>query len=133
MEDLRESMVPSWTVVIVLPSSGTLTFLRLDNDPLRCQNGTVSWGMAVSLREVGERPMDNAVSLSEVKAKLGISPTGLFEDGTGHNWYLEVPDCECNCRLTKENEGLFSKDASGERVSVSAWIFFSDLDRRSIW
>lgn len=88
--------------------------------------------MAVSLREVGERAMDNAASLSEVKVRLGMSPTGLFEDGTGHSWYLEVPDCECNCRLTKENEGLFSNEASGERVSLSALMFFSDLDRRSI-
>lgn len=60
-----ESMATSWTVVMVLPSSGTLTFRRLDSEPLRCQKGRDSGGKAVSLREVGERPMDRAVSLSE--------------------------------------------------------------------
>ena len=96
MEYLRESMAISWTVVIVPPSSGTLTFRRLDSEPLRCQNGTLSGGMAVSLREVGERPIDSADSLSEDKLgdKLGlVGPTGLFDDGNGNSWYLEAPDC----------------------------------------
>lgn len=39
---IRESIGISWTVVIVGPSSGTLTFRLLAREPLRCQKGTVS-------------------------------------------------------------------------------------------
>lgn len=59
-------MAISCTVVMVLPSSGTLTFLRRDNDPARAQNGTLSGNTAVSLREVEDRPTERAASLSEV-------------------------------------------------------------------
>lgn len=63
---------------MVPPSSGTLIFRRLDSEPLRCQKGTDSSGTAVSLSEVGERPMDSAVSLSEDRFVLVD-----IEDGTG--------------------------------------------------
>lgn len=49
---------------MVLPSSGTLTFRRLANALVRCQNGTLSGSTAVSLNEVEERPTDRAESLS---------------------------------------------------------------------
>lgn len=75
-----ESMAISWTVVMVFPSSGTLTFLRLDNEPARCQNGTLSGKTAVSLREVEERPTARAASLSE-EVFVFDSPTGLFAKG----------------------------------------------------
>lgn len=56
----------SWTVVMVFPSSGTLTLRLLDKEPVRCQKGReLSGGRAVSLREVGERPAERAASLSE--------------------------------------------------------------------
>ena len=67
----------------MLPSSGTLIFRRLASEPLRCQNGTDSDGTAVSLSEVGERPIDRALSLSE--DRVGRGPTGLLVEGTGHN------------------------------------------------
>jgi hypothetical protein len=84
--NLRESMAISWTVVIVEPppSSGTLTFRRLDSEPLRCQKGTVSGGTAVSLREVGERPMDRAESFSEEPVGL-TRATGLFDEDEGQS------------------------------------------------
>jgi hypothetical protein len=124
-DHLRESMAISCTVVIVPPSSGTLTFRRLDSEPLRCQKGTLSAGTAVSLSEVGERPIDRADSLSEDNVGL-TSPTGLLDDGTGHNWYLDEPD---NCRLTRE--GLFSEGPTMVSFeSLDAWRFLSDLDRR---
>lgn len=72
---LRESTGISCTVVIVPESSGTLTFLLLDIEPERCQNGTVSVGTAVSLSDVPERPTDRAASLSDG------DPTGLLADG----------------------------------------------------
>ena len=72
---------------MVLPSSGTLTFLLLDNDPLRCQKGTLSGKTAVSLREVEDRATESAASLSE--EWFGFDgPTGLFADG--QSWYLEA-------------------------------------------
>jgi hypothetical protein len=61
---LRESIAISWTVVMVLPSSGTLTFLRLANALVRCQKGTLSGRAALSLSEVEERPTARAVILS---------------------------------------------------------------------
>jgi hypothetical protein len=65
-ENLRESIDISWTVVMVLPSSGTLTFLLRDKDPVRCQKGKLlSGSTAVSLREVDERPAERAANLSE--------------------------------------------------------------------
>lgn len=67
---------------MVLDSSGTLTFLLLDIEPARCQNGTVSGRTAVSLSDVPERPTDSAASLSE------DDPTGLLADG--QSWYLEA-------------------------------------------
>lgn len=65
-------MAVSWTVAMVLPSSGTLTFRRLDSEPLRCQKGRLSGGTEVSLREVDDRPIDRAVSFS-------AEATGLME------------------------------------------------------
>jgi hypothetical protein len=114
---LRESMADSCTVVIVLPSSGTLTLRLLDKEPLRCQKGRLSAGTAVSLSEVGERPIDKADSLSE--DWLGrSSPTGLLEtdEGTGHNWYLE--ELDCSCKFTKD--GLFSDEAIVSLDSLEA-------------
>jgi hypothetical protein len=84
---LRESIAASCTVVMVLPSSGTLTLRRRANPLLRCQNGTLSGSTAVSLKEVEERPTDRAASLSEVEVFLGC-PTGLLE--AGQSWYREV-------------------------------------------
>lgn len=80
-------MAISWTVVIVLPNSGTLTFRRLDSEPLRCQNGRFSRGTAVSLSEVGDRPIDRADNLSSDADEADglIMPTGLLDGGTGHN------------------------------------------------
>ena len=104
---------------MVLPSSGTLTFRRRASEPLRCQKGTVSWVTTVSLSEVGERPMDNADSLSDEKVGRDW-PRGLLNEAEGQNWYLEVAA-----------EGLFSK---GEMDSIdsseSALRFLSDLERR---
>lgn len=60
---------------MVLDSSGTLTFLLLDIEPARCQNGTVSGRTAVSLSDVPERPTERAASLSD------DDPTGLLADG----------------------------------------------------
>jgi hypothetical protein len=86
--NLRESRDISWTVVMVLPSSGTLTFLLRDNDPVRCQKGKLlSGSTAVSLREVEERPAERAASLSEDWFGLD-SPTGLFAEG--QSWYLDA-------------------------------------------
>ena len=67
---------------MVLDSSGTLTFLLLDIEPARCQNGTVSGRTAVSLSDVPERPTDSAASLSE------DDPTGLLADG--QSLYLDA-------------------------------------------
>lgn len=76
---------------MVFPSSGTLTFLLLDKDPVRCQKGKLlSGNTAVSLREVAERPAERAASLSEDSGCFG-SPTGLLADG--QSWYLEVLGC----------------------------------------
>lgn len=75
-----ESTAISWTVVMVLPSSGTLIFRLLDNELARCQNGRLSDGTAVSLREVDDRPTERAASLSEEVFGLDW-PTGLFDDG----------------------------------------------------
>src|SRR5690349_19241273 len=47
--NLRESMAISCTVVMVFPSSGTLTLRLLANELVRCQNGTLSGRTAVSL------------------------------------------------------------------------------------
>ena len=60
---------------MVPDSSGTLTFRLLDIEPARCQKGTVSGKVAVSLRDVLERPTDRAASFSDG------DPTGLFADG----------------------------------------------------
>lgn len=65
-------------MVIVLPNSGTLIFLRLDNEPPLCQNGMFSGLTAVSLKDVGERPMDSAIDLSDNINGLA-RPTGLLE------------------------------------------------------
>lgn len=65
---------------MVLPSSGTLTFRRLANELVRCQNGTLSDNTAVSLSEVEERPTARAASLS--KDELDFDPpTGLRDAG----------------------------------------------------
>lgn len=77
-------MAISWTVVMVPPSSGTLTFRRLDSEPLRCQKGTLSGGTAVSLSEVGDLPIDKADSFSEEVAGF-TRPTGLFDADVGHS------------------------------------------------
>jgi hypothetical protein len=91
---LRESTAISWTVVIVLPSSGTLTLRRLDSDPLRCQKGMLSGGTEVSLSEVGDRPIDRADSFSADATGL-IRAGGLLEDdrGDGQSWYFDAPEC----------------------------------------
>lgn len=60
---------------MVLESSEILTFLLLDIEPARCQNGTDSGRTAVSLSDVPERPTDRAASLSD------DSPAGLLADG----------------------------------------------------
>jgi hypothetical protein len=62
---LRESIHISCTVAIVAVSSVMLTFLLLDNEPVRCQKGVLSDSTAVSLREVADRPADKAAILSE--------------------------------------------------------------------
>lgn len=82
--NLRESIGISWTVVMVVPSSGTLTFRLRASELLRCQKGTVSWVTTVSLREVGDRPMDKADSLSEEKMARDWV-TGLLEEADGQN------------------------------------------------
>jgi hypothetical protein len=59
---------------------------RLDKEPLRCQNGKLSGGgeTAVSLSDVGERPMDRADNFS--KEALGlINAGGLLIVGEGHS------------------------------------------------
>jgi hypothetical protein len=90
IRDLRESIAASCTVVMVFPSSGTLTLRRRANPLLRCQNGTLSGSTAVSLKEVEERPTERAASLSEEEAFLSC-PTGLLE--AGQSWYREVVGC----------------------------------------
>jgi len=85
-------MAVSWTVVIVLPSSGTLTFRRLDSEPLRCQKGTLSGGTEVSLREVGDRPIDRADSFSAEATGLIIASGALDGDVDGQSWYFDTPD-----------------------------------------
>lgn len=87
-------MAVSWTVVMVLPSSGTLTFRRLDSEPLRCQNGTLSEGTEVSLKEVGDRPIDRADNFSA--EATGLMDAVWFLDGDdddGQSWYFDTPDC----------------------------------------
>lgn len=118
-------MAISWTVVMVLPSSGTLTFLLLDNDPLRCQNGTLSGKTAVSLSEVEDRPTDSAASLSEELLAFD-SPTGLFADG--HSWYLEAVGW-----TRFASDVLFTKGTFGALESLAAWRSLSEHDRRGRW
>jgi hypothetical protein len=65
---------------MVLPSSGTLTLRLLANEPVRCQNGTVSGNTAVSLSEVEERPTARAASLSKDELSF-VPPTGLRDAG----------------------------------------------------
>jgi hypothetical protein len=82
--NLRESIAISCTVVmVVLPSSGTLTLRRLANALVRCQNGTLSGRTAVSLNEVEERPTERAAILSK-EVLFFCSPTGLLE--AGQSW-----------------------------------------------
>lgn len=85
--DLRESRGISWTVVMVLPSSGTLTLRLRDREPVRCQKGRLfSERRAVSLSEVGERPAARAVTLSA--EWLVFEPrAGLFAES--QSWYLD--------------------------------------------
>lgn len=64
----------------MFPSSGTLTLRRLANEPVRCQNGTLSGNTAVSLSEVEERPTERAASLSKDEFDFDI-PTGLLDAG----------------------------------------------------
>ena len=73
-------MANSWTVVMVFPSSGTLTFLLLDSEPVRCQKGRVSGRTAVSLREVDDRPTESAASFSNEELDFDC-PTGLLAKG----------------------------------------------------
>ena len=71
---------------MVVPSSGTLTLRLLDSEPVRAQKGRLfSDRMAVSLREVGERPAARAVPLSEDWLDLDECP-GLFAES--HWWYF---------------------------------------------
>lgn len=121
-------MAVSWTVVIVLPSSGTLTFRLLESEPLRCQKGTDSCWTTVSLNEVGERPIDRAVSLSEGEF-VRVNPTGLLDGCEGQSWYLDAPAWDC--RLTME--GLFSKERRESLESLAALRFLSDCERRGRW
>jgi len=108
---------------MVFPSSGTLTFLLLDNEPARCQKGRlVSDKTAVSLREVEERPTARAASLSE--EWLGLdSPTGLLAEG--QSWYFEVVDCVGSVRA----EG----PAPGEVDSLVGWRSLSEHERLGRW
>lgn len=73
----------SCTVVMVFPSSGTLTLRRLANALVRCQKGTLSGRTAVSLSEVDERPTERAAILSAEAVFLG-TPTGLLD--AGQSW-----------------------------------------------
>jgi hypothetical protein len=91
---------------MVLAISGTLTFLLLDIEPARCQNGTVSGRAAVSLSDVPERLTDRAASLSDE------DPTGLFDEG--QSWYLET----AWGRFVVE--GLLIRGALGTFVSLVA-------------
>jgi hypothetical protein len=85
--NLRESSGISWTVVMVVPSSGTLTLRLLDKEPVRCQKGRLfSERTAVSLREVGERPAARAATLSAEWVDFEASP-GLFAES--QRWYLD--------------------------------------------
>jgi hypothetical protein len=114
-------------VVMVLPSSGTLTLRRRANALLRCQNGTLSGSTAVSLSEVEERPTERAEILSKEELFLGC-PTGLLEEG--QSWYREV----AGCCVRFANEGLLARDPGGERmVSLVAWISLNERDRRGRW
>ena len=123
--DIRESMAISWTVVIVLLSSGTLTFRLLESEPLRCQKGTLSGWAAVSLNEVEERTTARAESLSE--EWLGrMRPTGLLDICDGQSWNLV--ELVCDARLMMEGD-----DGTRSLGSLPAWRFFSDLDRRGRW
>ena len=118
-EYLRESMHISCTVVIVAVSSVMLTFLLLDNEPVRCQKGVLSDNTAVSLREVADRPADRAAILSE-----GF-PMGLLAEG--QSWYLGVVDC-----VRLEKEGLLGKGGFVS-LSLAAWRSFNDMVRRGNW
>jgi hypothetical protein len=123
--NVRESIAVSCTVVMVLPSSGTLIFLLLESEPLLCQKGTVSDWTAVSLIEVDERPADSAESLSEDSQGL-VNPTGLLDSCEGQSWYLVA--LVCDCKLTMEGD-----DGMRSLGSLAVLMFLSDLDRRGIW
>ena len=114
-----ESIAISWTVVIVLPSSGTLTFIRLDKEPVHCQNSILSGNTAVSLSEVGDRPTDRAASLSVDELNF-VVPSGLLDDG--RSWYSEAVDW---VRFAKE--GLLAKGALGSWDSLIALILEDDF------
>jgi len=106
---------------MVFPSSGTLTFLLLDNEPARCQKGRlVSGRTAVSLREVEERPTARAASLSE--ERLGFDrPTGLLAEG--QSWYFEaVVGCV-----------RAGGPAPGEVDSLVGWRSLSEHERLGSW
>jgi hypothetical protein len=123
--NVRESMAISCTVVMVLLSSGTLTFRLRESEPLRCQKGTLSGWAALSLIDVEERVTARAESLSE--EWLGrTSPTGLFDIADGQSWYFV--ELVCDCRLAMEGE-----DGMRSLESLVAWRFLSDLDRRGRW
>lgn len=64
----------------MFPSSGTLTLRLLANEPVRCQNGTLSGRTAVSLSEVEDRPAERAASLSKDELNFAM-PTGLLDAG----------------------------------------------------
>jgi hypothetical protein len=100
-------------------SSGTLTFLLLDIEPARCQNGVASGGIAVSLSDVAERPAARAASLSVA------APTGLLADG--HNWYLEV---FCDKLVV---EGLLSTGELETAESLGFCKSLSEQERRGRW
>lgn len=111
-------------VLFVPPSSGTLIFRRLASELPRCQNGTESGLAAVSLSEVGERPIERAVSLSADNVGR-IRPTGLLDAADdGQSWYLDGAAGCCKLR----SEGLFS--SCGRGGSLVTWRFLSDLERR---
>jgi hypothetical protein len=124
---LRESIAISCTVVMVFPSSGTLTFLLLDKEPVRCQKGTLSGTTAVSLSEVEERPTARAASFSvEADVSFNPTPTGLF--AAGQSWYFEG-------WLRVARDGLFASEPDGRaEVSLEAVCkSFSERLRRGRW
>jgi hypothetical protein len=117
-----ESMAVSWTVAMVPfvpPSSGTLILRRLASELPRCQNGTASGLAAVSLSEVGERPIERAVSLSEDSVGR-TRPIGLLDADDGQSWYRD--GTACCCKLN--SEGLFSSCGRGGSLTagdLEAW------------